>query len=376
MHFNPMNESNIFQKKLDKWLTEVADQCDVYAKETDLDFYVFQSDYPTQPVDLLILGINPGGSGSYTAAIINKRKERNDNSISKRDKTMLAQGVNIYAVDGVGNDVMRGKLKRVFTSDYLTEQLSNSIAANIYYFNTRDVQALGQLSQDVKSYCELKTKELIQILNPKRLICFCTDYNGGIRQLGITDIEVLPYCLKKGQLDGKDVLLMPNPGYYKAYSYENAQNMGCVIEYYLKHGIIKATLQDHRVSIVEPKKKQSVDIELLLNHLDKELSKYGLIRYDKKRYQTLPCGLQLTVTKDELSVRHIDYNGKLNYNDYDYPLTDSIRVVLNNNGFQTTSAVWLGTKSMKDFGDNVDQIVSCLGHILSKVISDLQLLKI
>ena len=360
--------------KLDKWLTEVADQCDVYAKETDLDFYVFQSDYPTQPVDLLILGINPGGSGSYTAAINNKRKERNDNSISKRDKTMLAQGVNIYAVDGVGNDVMRGKLKRVFTSDYLTEQLSNSIAANIYYFNTRDVQALGQLSQDVKSYCELKTKELIKILNPKRLICFCTDYNGGIRQLGITDIEVLPYCLKKGQLDGKDVLLMPNPGYYKAYSYENAQNMGCVIEHYLKHGIIKATLQDHRVSIVEPKKKQSVDMELLLNHLDKELSKYGLIRYDKKRYQTLPCGLQLTVTKDELSIRHIDYNGKLNYNDYDYPLTDSIRVVLNNNGFQTTSAVWLGTKSMKDFGDNVDQIVSCLGHILSKVISDLQLL--
>ena len=371
-----MNESNIFQKKLDKWLTEVANQCDVYAQETDLDFYVFQSDYPTHPVDLLILGINPGGSGSYKAAINNKRNERNDHSISKRDKTMLAQGINIYAVDGVGNDVMRGKLKRVFTTDYLADQLSNSIATNIYYFNTRDVQALGQLSQDVKSYCEHKTKELIQILNPKRLICFCTDYNGGIRQLGISDIEVLPYCLKKGNLDGKDVLLMPNPGYYKAYSYENAHNMGCVIEDYLRHGIIKATKQDYRVSTMESRKKQSTDIELLLKHLDIELSKCGLMRYDKKRYQTLPCGLQMTVTKDELSIRHIDYNGKLNYNDYDYPLKDSIRAILNNNGFQTTSAVWLGTKKLKDFGSNVEQIVSWIGHTLSKIIIDLQSLKV
>ncbi len=131
-----MDDSYIFQEKLNNWLSEVADQCDKFARTTDLDFYVFQSDYPKRSVDLLILGINPGGSGSYTQTIANKRKERKDESIDKRDKTMLAQGVNIYAVDGAGNDVMRGKLKRVFTNDFLAEELFKSTAANIYYFNT------------------------------------------------------------------------------------------------------------------------------------------------------------------------------------------------------------------------------------------------
>ncbi len=235
---------------------------------------------------------------------------------------------------------------------------------------------MGELSPEIKTYCEHKTKELIDIICPKRQIVFCTDLNGGLKQIGVTNVQTLPYCLKKAQLNGGDILLMPNPGYYKAYSYENGQLMGQVIENYLKTGTIEIISQTSPTPSCKTRKKNKLEIDQLISCLDADLRTLGLVRYDTKRFQTLPCGLQLTISKDELCIRHIDFNGKQNYVDHEYPLANSIRSVLHNNGFITISAVWLGTKRLKDLGENLNQIANNVVSITSKVIGELRMLSI
>ena len=363
------------EEELHKWCFNVANQCDVYAKESNLDFYVFQSAYPTENVDLLILGINPGGSGSYENALENKRIEREDPSITKRDETMLAQGVNVYAEDGLGNDVMREKLKRVFTSEFLQEKLRHSTVANIYYFNTRDVEALGRLAQPVKNYCERQTQELIRILCPKHLLFFCTSLDGGLRQIGVTNVRSLSCFMKVGELDGQKVLLVPNPGFFKAYSKENGFKMGQIIERFLKDEEISVSdLKEISATEVENRPKK-LDLEQLLNELDEGLASCGLIRYDQKRFRTLPCELQLTVTKQEIGIRHLAFEGQRKYDMFTYPKTDRIRDVLVKYGFQTDSKVWLGTKPLKGYGKNIHEVSSQLSAEIKSLWKELELLE-
>lgn len=362
------------EKELSEWCVDVANQCDVYAKESNLDFYVFQSDYPTENVDLLILGINPGGSESYAKALENKRIERGKPSITKRDETMLAQGVNIYAVDGAGNDVMREKLKRVFTTDFLQEKLQRSTVANIYYFNTRDVKALGQLAQPVKRYCEKQTRELIRILHPEHLLFFCTSYDGGLRQIGVKHVKSLSCFVKVGELEGRKVLLVPNPGFFKAYSKENGFKMGQLIERYLKNEDLSVS-DLKEISAAEIKNRPvKMDLELLLNALEEAFMCCNLSRYDQKRFRILPCELQLTVTKQEIGIRHLAFEGQRKYDEFAYPKTDQIRDVLATYGFRTDSNVWLGTKPLKGYGKNIHEVSSRLLAEIKSLLKDLEIL--
>ena len=137
---------NGFEKKLQTQLQEVATTCDKFAKEIDLDFYTFQSPLPKGKVDLLIVGINPGGGTTYKAMREKKSKDYGK-FIEARTIDMLAYDENMYAVKpkwetGIGNNVMRTKLNRVFVTEQLKKILLNSTVMNMYYFNTQDTTKL------------------------------------------------------------------------------------------------------------------------------------------------------------------------------------------------------------------------------------------
>jgi hypothetical protein len=233
---------NEFNKKLQLWLHEVATTCDIYAKEIDLDFYPFQSPIPKSNVELLIVAINPGSSKSYKEMLEEKSKDYGK-VIEGRTRDMLDYDVNMYAekpqweIDNKlkGNDVMRTKLRRVFVSKQLQNLLKDSAIINLYYFNTRDTKLLWKLSNTIKEFCEKKTFEFIEIANPRKILFFTTD-NYMLSKCGVQSMSIksIGHYVKEGILkNGQKVLALPNPGFYKAYSYDNGQQMGNLIEKYI-----------------------------------------------------------------------------------------------------------------------------------------------
>lgn len=202
------------------WLSSVIDRCNVFGKQIGLDYYCFQSVIPENDADVLIIGINPGGSGAF-------RYKQPDNSLS--------QGVNLYSVKNPHPDnlIMVGKLSRVFTSDYLKDALENATIMNLYYFNTKDVKMLNcSLNNEVKRFCQVKTQEAMEILNPRKIIFLCTD-NSELSSVGVTNVHGIGNSMKAGSWGEKEIIALPNPGYYAAYSYSNGFEMGKKIEEYL-----------------------------------------------------------------------------------------------------------------------------------------------
>lgn len=234
---------NEFDKKLKSWLQEVATTCDKYANAIDLDFYPFQSPLPKSNVDLLIVAINPGGDTSYKQ-ILQKKSEEYGKVIGARTSDMLAYDVNMYAdkpqweIDNKlkGNDVMRKKLKRVFITERLQSILKKSTVINLYYFNTKDTKSLGKLNDPIKEFCERKTFEFIQIIEPRKILFFTTD-DYTLSKCGVQNksIKKIGNYVKEGVLKNEqNVLAIPNPGFYRAYSYDNGKQMGNHIEKYIK----------------------------------------------------------------------------------------------------------------------------------------------
>jgi hypothetical protein len=232
---------NEFEEKLNAWLQDVAVTCDKYAKEIDLDFYPFQSPLPKGQLDLLIVGINPGGDTSYKK-MMEQKSEDYGKVIDARTSDMLAYGENMYAVKPQweidnklkGNDVMRAKLKRVFVSEQLQNILKSSTVMNLYYFNTQNTAKLGNLNNTIKEFCINKTLEFIEIVNPKLILFFTTsDYE--LSKCGVKNIKSIGNYMKEGVLNGQKVLTMPNPGFYRAYSYVNGEKMGKIIQDYINN---------------------------------------------------------------------------------------------------------------------------------------------
>lgn len=208
------------KKAIKDWLRSVIDRCNDFGKLIGLDYYCFQSVIPENDADVLIIGINPGGSGTF-------RYKQPDNTLS--------QGVNLYSVKNPHPDnlIMVGKLSRVFTSDYLKDALEDATIMNLYYFNTKDVQMLNSsLNNEVKRFCQVKTQEAMEILNPRKIIFLCSEISE-LSSVGVTNVHGIGNYMKAGLWREKEIIALPNPGYYRAYSYSNGFEMGRKIEEYL-----------------------------------------------------------------------------------------------------------------------------------------------
>ena len=103
----------------------------------------------------------------------------------------------------------------------------------VYYFNTKDVKILDKsLNNDVKRFCQSKTREAMDILNPRKIIFLCTQ-GSELSSVGVTNIHGIGNFMKAGIWKEKEVIALPNPGYYAAYSYSNGFEMGKKLEDYL-----------------------------------------------------------------------------------------------------------------------------------------------
>jgi len=213
--------------KRNKWLEEVSNACHDFALQSDLDFYAFQTPIDHYNPELLIIGINPGGGGSYSSILEEK-------GMSKRSASDLAYDVNTlttkpqWEVDcGMkGNDVMRDKFAKLFSADNgFTIILDNAVMMNMVYFNTPKEVDLGTVDPNAKAYCIKKTQEFIEILNPKHIL-FLTSSAANLKRCSVTNLVGLGNNIKEGLLNGRKVYTIPHYSYYGAYSNVKSASMG------------------------------------------------------------------------------------------------------------------------------------------------------
>lgn len=213
------------KKELQEWGRQVCQECRELIKsgKTDKDFYVFQTAIPEKQPELLLVGINPGGGKTYAEQVYQYRAGKDRDTIED-----LTQGDNIYR-DRKENRCQSSALSRIASLSALIEKDSVT-GINVCYFNTENASSLNN---DVMSVCASRTKELIEILQPKRVI-FLTSAAKLLSLVGVIKIKGVGAYVKEGELNGRKVYALPNHGYYRAYSYKNAAKMSEIIEEYLK----------------------------------------------------------------------------------------------------------------------------------------------
>ncbi len=208
-----------FEAKREKWLKEVTTTCNKYGEILDKDYYVFQTDSKRYSPDILLIGINPGGSGKF--------KVRNWNELDSDPVTLYEKPDWEKKCKLKGADVMRARLKKVFYNHTLFEMLKKTIMINLLYFNTKDSNQAYTIKNEIREFCKQKTLEFIKLSNPKNIIFLTTDKNE-LKSIGINNILSLGDNVWSGILDDKKVLIIPH---YAAraplnYSTENGRKIG------------------------------------------------------------------------------------------------------------------------------------------------------
>ena len=210
---------NDFELKREKWLKEVATTCNKYGEILDKDYYVFQTDSKKYSPEILLIGINPGGSENF--------KIRNWDELDSDPVTLYEKPDWEKKCKLKGADVMRARLKKVFYNDILFEKLKKTTMINLLYFNTKDSNQAYTLKNEIREFCKQKTLEFIKLVNPKNIIFLTSDKNE-LKSIGIKDILPIGDNVWSGVLNDKTILIVPH---YAAraplnYSTENGRKIG------------------------------------------------------------------------------------------------------------------------------------------------------
>lgn len=222
-----------FELKKEKWLKEVANQCHEFALKIDLDFYIFQTPVMYNP-DLLIIGINPGGEKSYSEILKEKGyNKRPYSDLGYDENTLVKKPEWEIKAKLKGSDTLRDRLKRVFNENNNLNILENSMMMNMFYFNTTKEKDILNINSEIKTYCINKTKELIEIINPKNIL-FLTSSEINLRGCSVENITVLGDNIKSGKLGKRTVYSIPHYGSYAAYSFEKSEKTGKSLSKLLK----------------------------------------------------------------------------------------------------------------------------------------------
>ncbi|TZF81764.1 hypothetical protein FW774_17050 [Pedobacter sp. BS3] len=220
-----MNNKHFIPKR-DLWLEEVNSQCHEYAKEIDLDFYVFQTPINKYNPDLLIIGINPGGEGKYSKWLErNKKDKRTNESLYYGVNTLVEKPYWEIEDKNKGADTMRAAFSKVFTEENgLKSVLKNAVMMNMIYFNTKTEKDLNSIPIEMRNFCISKTLEFIDILKPKNIL-FLTNEKM-LKKYGVKNILQVSDTVKKGNLNDLDIFCIPHYGAYAYYSDKRGRKMG------------------------------------------------------------------------------------------------------------------------------------------------------
>lgn len=228
-------DQQTFITKRNTWLEEVAIECHQLATneemKCDLDFYVFQTSCNIYNPNLLIIGINPGGSKSYKSKLKELgESQRSANSLGY-NLSGLEEDINSLTTKpswekkGKGADKMRNAFSRVFTQEnQLHETLEKAVMMNLVYFNTTKANDLKDIHPHIKKYCIKKTLEFIEILNPKNILFLGAEKD--LKKYEITDFNILGNNIKSARFNERLVYIIPHYGYHGAWSYDKGGKMG------------------------------------------------------------------------------------------------------------------------------------------------------
>ena len=365
------------QIELVKWAKETADVYNPMAKTTGLGYYT-QSvlDRETLNPDLLILGINPGAAGG---GIMNGEKLLQGNPCfkGKSDKKIIDIFFNNYDASKrrYGWDLMR-KIRKMleFAGKHTLDNLDKFVLSNMVFFGTaKQGQIPKEIDQDA---CAKQTLDLIDLLKPK-VVLLLGDQSRDLfkKNANIAHMdELIPgyhdfYCFYKGY----HVISIYHTAYYAFFTNERMKVIGNILGYALDNPFICIDKQKVESYLAEIKNVNDTQVKKQANFLNKKsivqqiISRISLIPYEVKNHRyKLNEKYGITITdsnKGYIGIRHINYDHK----GYEIPQDKEVlalKEMLKERGYITTEKAWIGTKSIKDFGNKEDEIVK---NIVSEI---------
>ncbi|MDO5104902.1 hypothetical protein [Capnocytophaga sp.] len=324
-------------------------------KSCDLGFYT-QSDLTkiTKNPELVILGINPGSSGSYSDSIYKdmsveqflkgnkKYDERETWPFWKRLRAILAAG-NVA---------------------HLLDNEEHLVYTNVIFFNTPKADQIPAIALQK---CPAKTIELLKILQPKRVLCL--GKNDCFKRLNIPYTELIQGQITFGKLDEIPVYGIQHPS--RNYSYEQRDLVGGCLGYLFENQDkefskeeLETKFQKEIQALAERKSKpnlQKEKVKLIVNEVHQELKKKGFQNFDNKPHRfVLTDLLQVTVVSNEngyVAIRHQDFAGGNKYGQENYLNENQfIEKLIEEHGY-SKSDFWLGQKHFKEYGKIENEII-------------------
>lgn len=369
-----MEDLGLMKQELAKWADSTANLYrDLAKKESTFDkaFYTQSNlnDLEQRP-ELLILAINPGSGGSYTDQVT-KTLWTDWGLGSKMDGTTLLKGnPKWYTRDTwpfwqrLKSILRRGEIESII------QDKSKFVLTNLTLFSSVQAKDLPKLPSE----CIQKTIELINILQPKKILC-----------LGIFD------CIEPLKKEGKFTteMLLPNNllsfGKYQhipiysikhpasRYTNEEMNLVGKCLKYLFDNPNdtdvrvqIEKIFSGEIEAVKNRKVTESISKEIKIEVKEKipeRLEKEGFSNYEAKKPERYKISEDIIVSVTQTGVGYVGVQHKnysLKYTEKEYPYQEKLMAYLEQElGFsKSESNVWLGVKPFSQYGYSADQIIS------------------
>ncbi|MBD5372352.1 MAG: hypothetical protein HDR75_03280 [Bacteroides sp.] len=204
------------QESLKNWAKDAVDVFNPLSQTTSTQFYLQSPlDQITAPVDTLVLGINPGSNGERSILSPEQFLEGNKNWEERFPSTEEGTHVSPKWAKYFGNGhfMLCGDQDRHNNS---IDDNKKTVWSNLTPFATPEA---SKLSKDHLINGVPVTVELIQILNPKRIILLTTEGFDYIEKYANTNIERRPLVkdvttnkiIEIGTIAGIPTIQLPHP---------------------------------------------------------------------------------------------------------------------------------------------------------------------
>lgn len=372
-----MEKNNELQTSLEEWAENAVRIYHQIASRDDVNIaYYTQSDLSilTTSPELMIVGINPGSSSSYS----DQRRNENWSYLYKNslDKNHLLKGNYCHEKGKPSSWDNHRKwkywagLRHCLSKTYLLDTIDDDnkiIITNASFFSTKEA---NEISEELLIETIPQTLDLIKISNPKYLLFLsgkkCFERLSSISKSSeLVNFEYRRVCgnIYIGDLNGKFCIGIPHPTYK---TNEELNLVASVIPYFINvkgyedidveliNKDCSKQIEAYKERIINHKKiTSSIDkneiVQQVIFRLKTILDENSLVeKQEPKLYRfKLNDELILTITRNEggyIAIRGKKINDDL-INKYSQMLKDL--------GFSPYKIVWLGRKYFKDFENNV-----------------------
>lgn len=372
--------------KIEKWAEETFQEYETLTKDYDIGFY---SQSPltniNHPVKVVVMGINPGSSGSFSKMINSSVWKFNE---SEKPYCHLLRG-NAYWSERDSwvywRNVM-GLLSEAYPDIRENEQ-ADCVFTNATFFNTPKAKDVFERLYD-KTLPH--TMKLIEILSPEFVVCLSPDNFARMQRTlgrGFLFREVFGRRLMIGTYNGKLYISIYHPAYH--YSTEYKKLVRKALKIISKNPMLDLVemsdklqweLHEEWCEVNAPKPIRSNALkQMAIDCLSILKEKFPNAKADKEKL-AFPLNdiIQIMVVAQSnnqyVYIRHIDWKDKIHYDsttdnlDAIYPKHKEISTLLTTRGYAATN-VALGKKPMSSYG------VSSAEELAEVIYNEIQYLK-